>query len=877
MEHLTPMMKQYLEQKNQYPDCILFFRLGDFYEMFFEDAVVAAKELEIALTGRDCGLEERAPMCGIPYHAAGNYISKLIDKGYKVAICEQVEDPSVAKGIVKREVIKIITPGTVIDPSMLKEKENNYIMAVLFHEEGIGVSYADISTGDLRATEFIETNAFSNFLNEIAKVNPREIIINQDSYGDLAIQIEINAVCSHAYITKFDGWAYKIDYGITTLKNHFQLLSLEGLGLQDHPLSIGATGALLTYLDQTHKKSISHLHKIQYYHTEDYMVLDKTTRRNLELTETMRDRGRKGSLLWVLDKTNTAMGARLLKQWAEEPLTQSHDIQQRLDAVEALKVDLLTREDLKEYLKNTYDLERLVGRISYGNANGRDLIWLKSSLSMIPNIKKLLRTFSCEALKEIDHHMDTHEEVIQYIEDAIVDDPPISLKDGGLIKDTYHPEVLSLREAITKGKSWIVNLENDEKQKTGIKSLKIGYNKVFGYYIEITKSNLSLAPSHYIRKQTLANAERYITPELKEIESKILGAEERITELEYQIFTEVREKVSTYTEMIQKTAKAIAVLDVLISFADISDRQNYTKPIINDAHLINIENGRHPVVEKMMSESYFIPNDTLLDCEDNRFTILTGPNMAGKSTYMRQVALIVLMAQMGCFVPADSAVIGIVDRIFTRVGASDDLAQGQSTFMVEMSELANIINAATSKSLILLDEIGRGTSTYDGLSIAWSVVEYISNVEHLGARTLFATHYHELTELEGTLDGVKNYCISVKEKGDDIIFLRKIIRGGADQSFGIQVAKLAGVSNKIVNRAKQILHQLEANDILKQNQIQPSRDSEIALTKDEQLDLFHYHQDQIVSELLEIDVLNTTPLEAMNHLCRLLNMAKECR
>ena len=877
MEHLTPMMKQYIEQKNQHPDCILFFRLGDFYEMFFEDAVLAARELEIALTGRDCGLEDRAPMCGVPYHAADNYISKLIDKGYKVAICEQVEDPAAAKGIVKREVIKIITPGTVIDPAMLKEKENNYILAALFHEDCIGISYADISTGDSRTTEFMGVSVFSNFLNEVVKINPREVIINQDTYSDKSIAAEISNLCGRAYITKFDPWAFKTDYGAQTLKNHYQLLSLEGLGLQDHPFSIGASGALLTYLEQTHKKSIHHLHKIQYYHTEDFMVLDKTTRKNLELTETMRDRDRKGSLLWVLDKTNTAMGARLLKQWIEEPLTKSIDIQHRLEAVDGLKADLLVREELKEQLRETYDLERLVGRISYGNANGRDLIWLKSSLSRLPGIKNLLGAFSSKALMEINDHLDNHREVIQIIEDAIVEDPPISLKDGGIIKETYHPEIFSLREAITKGKSWIVNLENEERQKTGIKSLKIGYNKVFGYYIEVTKSNLNLVPSHYIRKQTLANAERYITPELKEIESKILGAEERITELEYQIFTEVREKVSMFTESVQKTAKAIAALDVYISFADVSDRQNYTKPVVNEGHLIHIQSGRHPVVEKMMSESYFIPNDTLLDCEDNRFTILTGPNMAGKSTYMRQVALIVLMAQIGCFVPAERAVIGITDRIFTRVGASDDLAQGQSTFMVEMSELANIIHTATSKSLILLDEIGRGTSTYDGLSIAWAVVEYISSVKHLGARTLFATHYHELTELEGLLEGVKNYCIAVKEKGDDIIFLRKIIRGGADQSYGIQVAKLAGVSEKIVNRAKEILHQLEANDINKRQKVSSVGEAEIAMAKDEQLDLFHYHSDKIISELLKIDVLNTTPLEAINHLYRLFNMAKDCR
>ncbi|MEW9124656.1 MAG: DNA mismatch repair protein MutS [Thermotaleaceae bacterium] len=876
MESLTPMMKQYLQLKEQHKDCILFFRLGDFYEMFFEDAILAAKELEIALTGRDCGLKERAPMCGVPYHAAENYIAKLIDKGYKVAIGEQVEDPSLAKGIVRREVTKIITPGTVIEPSMLRERENNYIMAVYYQSDGIGIAYADISTGDLRTTEFIGMDFYIHFQNEIAKITPREMIINEDGYA-VVTQGEKSTVLENCYITKYDSWAFKTDYAANLLKNHFRILNLEGIGMDSHSFSISATGALITYLEQTQKKSIHHLQKIQYYYTQDYMILDKATRRNLELTETIRDGSRKGSLLWIMDKTSTSMGARLLKQWVEEPLKDVYNIQQRLDAVEELKTNLIVREDLKEYMKNIYDLERLVGRISYGNANPRDLIWLKSSLCFIPNIKKYLESFSSKLLEKVNETMDTHEEVIELIRGAIVDEPPVSIKEGGIIKDSFNTEIRSLREAITNGKTWIANIEREERQKTGIKSLKIGYNKVFGYYIEVTKTNLNLVPSDYIRKQTLANAERYITADLKEIESKILGAEERINDLEYQIFIEIREKISMYTQVIQKTAKSIATLDVLLSFADISDKQNYAKPTIHKESLIHIKKGRHPVVEKMIPTNMFVPNDTLLDCSENRFTILTGPNMAGKSTYMRQVALIVLMAQIGCFVPVEEATIGITDRIFTRVGASDDLAQGQSTFMVEMSELANIINSATANSLIILDEIGRGTSTYDGLSIAWAVVEYISSQENLGARTLFATHYHELTELEETLEGVKNYCIAVKESGDDIVFLRKIVRGAADQSYGIQVAKLAGVSEKIVDRAKKILMGLEFNDVNNKLLKEEKDISEVAMTQETQLDIFHYREDILLDELLKIDLMNTTPLEAMNHLYRLLNMAKDSR
>lgn len=873
MDNLTPMMKQYLNLKEQHKDAILFFRLGDFYEMFFDDALLASKELEITLTGRDCGLKERAPMCGVPYHSVESYIAKLIDRGHKVAICEQVEDPSAAKGIVKRDVVRIITPGTIVDAYMLDEKENNYIMSVYFNTDGAGISFADISTGELKTTQFIGDKFFIRVVDEIAKINPREIIANTLHMDSYDLQAEITSISS-PYINVFDDWAFKQEYGIKKIKQNFNVLTLEGFGLQEKSYSIASTGALLEYLQQTQKSSLSHINAIHYYSSEHFMVLDKATRRNLELTETMRDKKRKGSLLWVLDKTNTAMGARTLKRWVEEPLMNVDAIQSRLDAVEELKDNLLMREELKELLKEVYDLERLVVRISYGNANARDLIALKTSLSVLPKVKMLLSATHADALKKIMLRIDVVQEVKELIMQAIVDEPPVSIKEGGIIKNGYHTELDHLREIITNGKSWIADLERKEKDKTGIKSLKIGFNKVFGYYLEVTKSNLNLVPKHYIRKQTLANAERYITPDLKEVESKILGAEDKIFELEYQIFIQIRDEIKKFTKQIQNSAAAIASLDVLLSFAEVSDKFGYSKPIVNTKGCIEIYNGRHPVVERTMELDMFIGNDTLLDCDENRFAIITGPNMAGKSTYMRQVALITLMAQIGCFVPADKAAIGIVDRIFTRVGASDDLAQGQSTFMVEMSELANILNNATKNSLVILDEIGRGTSTYDGLSIAWAVVEYISSREFIGARTLFATHYHELTELEGTLPGVKNYYIAVKENNDHIIFLRKILRGSADQSYGIQVAKLAGISNNVIHRAKQILAKLEENDINKQDIKKDIKNPvDMNLSKEKQINIFDYQETYIISELKKIDILNLTPMEAMNCLYQLIKMA----
>ncbi len=876
MNKLTPMMKQYLDLKEQYKDCILFFRLGDFYEMFFDDAVLASKELEITLTGRDCGLEERAPMCGVPHHSAENYIAKLIDKGYKVAICEQIEDPSLANGIVKRDVIKIITPGTVMNPHMLQEKENNYILCIYFDVNGAGVSFSDVSTGELRTTEFTGNQFISNVLDEISKINPREIITNTLDHPRYHLKSEMASI-STTYINTFDPWAFKQDYAMQKIMDHFQVLTLEGLGLQTKNYCIASTGALLEYLQQTQKNSLAHINNIICYSSSYYMILDKYTRRNLELTETMRDKKRKGSLLWILDQTNTAMGARTLKKWIEEPLKDVQAIQTRLDAVEELKNNVLIREELKGLLKKVYDLERLVVRISYGNANARDLIALKSSIEVLPQVKLILNSLNTNKLKMIMENIDPIEEVKNLIEESIMDDPPTTLKEGGIIKSSYHSELTHLREIISNGKSWIVNLENQERESTGIKSLKTGFNKVFGYYLEVTKSNLNLFPKNYIRKQTLANCERYITPELKKVEAKVLEAEDKIIELEYHLFFEIREEIRKYIQRIQKTASFIASLDVLLSFAEISDTFGYVKPIVNHNDLIKIKNGRHPVVERSIQLGMFIGNDTLLDGNQNRFLIITGPNMAGKSTYMRQVALIVLMCQIGCFVPADEAIIGVVDRVFTRVGASDDLAQGQSTFMVEMSELANILNNATNKSLIILDEIGRGTSTYDGLSIAWAVVEYISSKELIGARTLFATHYHELTELEKVIDGVQNYCVSVKENKDEIIFLRKIIKGKTDQSYGIQVAKLAGISNVVIHRAKEILKNLEKKGI---DDIKPNTDVKTANHTNrinKKCHLADSSDKNIREELLKINILEINPMEAMNYLYKLVKMAQKNR
>ena len=881
MKNLTPMMQQYMKLKEQHKDCILFFRLGDFYEMFFDDAIVASKELEIALTGRDCGLKERAPMCGVPYHSAQNYIAKLVEKGYKVAICEQIEDPATARGIVKRDVVRIITPGTIVDTYMLHEEKNNYILSLYKEEKGVGISFADISTGELKTAEFTGKEYINQVFDEIFRIDPSEIITNIPEEDQL---IRNKIRISAAYISNFGDWAFQLEHAEKKIKDHFQVLTLEGLGISDKPYAICATGALLEYLHQTQKKSLFHINKINYYTSEQYVLLDKSTRRNLELTETIRDKSKKGSLFWVLDKTNTAMGARTLRKWIESPLRDIHEIQYRLDAVEELKNNLTAREELKELLKKVYDLERLAGRISYGNANPRDLIALKVSLKTLPMIKEIVDSLEQSLFQKLFQNMDLLEEVVDLIEDSIIEDPPVSIKEGQIIKDSYNQELDSLREAITGGKKWIADLENHEKKATGIKSLKVGFNKQFGYYIEVTNSNLGLVPEHYIRKQTLVNSERYITPELKEVESKVLGAEDKIIDLEYKLFIEVRDRIKEFIESIQNAASSIAALDVLLSFAEVSDQFNYTKPIINDEDKIEISNGRHPVVERMMEMGMFIANDTLLDCDENRLLIITGPNMAGKSTYMRQVALIVLMAQAGCFVPADKAVVGVVDKIFTRVGASDDLAQGQSTFMVEMSELANILNNATDKSLVILDEVGRGTSTYDGLSIAWAVVEYFALQNRRGSRTLFATHYHELTELENVLKNVKNYCITVKEDEDDIIFLRKIVRGSIDKSYGIQVAKLAGVSDSIIQRAKEILVSLEEKDKKHSIKIEVSqnipqnkksqKDQSFVSESGRQMTLFDYQGQKIIEELKNIDILHMTPMEAMNCLYDLIKTAK---
>ncbi|NLK96985.1 DNA mismatch repair protein MutS [Defluviitalea saccharophila] len=869
------MMQQYLDTKKKCEGCLLFFRLGDFYEMFFEDALTASKELEITLTGRDCGLEERAPMCGVPYHSAENYINKLVEKGYKVAICEQVEDPKSAKGIVKREIIRIVTPGTLIDTNVLEEGKNNYLMSIYSDAHSYGIAIVDITTGEFRVTEITGSGIQKKLMEEIAKYSPAELICNKD-FANAQSLIEEIRNRFHTYINEYNEWSFDYETAYKKLCEHFHVHHLDGLGLKEFSHGISASGALLEYLNDTQKVNLGHVVEITPYYIDEFMRLDISSRRNLELTETLREKSRKGSLLWVLDKTKTAMGARLLRKWLEQPLLDAIQIRKRLDGVEEFKNNAILREELKELLNGIYDLERLMSKVIYGTVNGRDLIALKNSIALLPHIKTLLSECHADYQKEIYDQLDILEDIYQLIDQAIIDEPPISVKEGDIIKAGYHPEVDKLRKAKTEGKQWIAALESEEKEKTGIKNLKIKYNKVFGYFIEITKSNFDSVPDRYIRKQTLANAERYITPELKELEETVLGAEEKVMDLEYKLFLEIREHICGEVERIQKTAKQIAVIDVLQSLGDVADRQNYVKPDITEEDTIHIKNGRHPVVEKMMPMEQFISNDTYLDENENRLAIITGPNMAGKSTYMRQVALIVLMAQIGSFVPAESAEIGIVDRIFTRVGASDDLASGQSTFMVEMSEVANILHNATHKSLLILDEIGRGTSTFDGLSIAWAVIEYISNKNKIGAKTLFATHYHELTELEGKIPGVNNYCIDVVEKGDTIIFLRKIKRGGADHSYGIQVAKLAGLPNEVIDRAKYILSELDEADISKHTKsitaAEPKPKTQNALPT--QLDLFSAAQKEFIQDIVNVDVLNMTPMEAMQKLYDLIKKAK---
>ncbi len=880
MAGMSPMMVHYLETKKQYPDCILFYRLGDFYEMFFEDALTVSKELEITLTGKECGLEERAPMCGIPYHALENYLYRLVQKGYKVAIAEQMEDPKLAKGLVKREVIRVVTPGTITSAQALDETKNNYLMGIVYIDERFGIAVSDISTGDFLVTE-VETER--ELADEINKFSPSEIICN-DAFFVSGMDTEEVKNRYQTVIAALDSHFFSDEGCRRILKEHFKVGSLDGLGLQDYDTGVIAAGAVMEYMYETQKSTLSHITTIVPYSTGQFMIIDTSTRRNLELLETMREKQKRGTLLWVLDKTKTAMGARLLRTYIEQPLIHKDDIIARQNAIEELNMNYISREEICEYLNPIYDLERLIGRISYKTANPRDLISFRNSLEMLPYIKDLMGEFTTPLLKELWEELDALEDVHDLVFRAIVEDPPISLRDGGIIKDGYHEETDKLRHAKTEGKTWLAELESRERDKTGIKNLKVKYNKVFGYYFEVTNSFKGMVPDYFVRKQTLANAERYTTDELKELEDMILGAEDKLYTLEYGLFCEVRDAIAAEVLRIQQTARAIAGIDVMTSLSVVATKNNYVKPRINEKGVIDIKNGRHPVVEKMMRDDLFVANDTYLDNTKNRLSIITGPNMAGKSTYMRQTALIVLMAQLGSFVPADDANIGICDRIFTRVGASDDLASGQSTFMVEMTEVANILRNATKNSLIVLDEIGRGTSTFDGLSIAWAVVEHISNPKLLGAKTLFATHYHELTELEGTINGVNNYCIAVKEQGDDIVFLRKIVKGGADKSYGVQVAKLAGVPDSVIVRAKELLVELSDADITaRAKEIAEAgagapkhasipRPDEVDL---QQMSLFDtVKDDDIVRELGELELGNMTPIDALNTLYRLQTKLK---
>ena len=879
MAEYSPMMQHYLQTKEEYPDCILFYRLGDFYEMFFEDAKIVSRELELTLTGKSCGQEERAPMCGVPFHAYESYMNRLVAKGYKVAICEQMEDPKQAKGMVRREVIRVVTPGTNINEQALDEGKNNYIMCIVSLSDQFGVATADVTTGDFFVTE---VDSKRRLLDEIYKFSPTEVVCNEALFmSGLDIDDLKNRVGIVLY--SLEHWYFDDSLCENTLKEHFRVNSLEGLGLADLECGMIASGSLLKYLYETQKNSLEQISAIHPYTTGKFMVLDSSTRRNLELVETLREKAKRGSLLWVLEKTKTAMGARMLRSFVEQPLIEKEEIEGRLDAIEELMQRAIDREELREYLNPVYDLERLLTRITYQSANPRDLTAFKSSIGMIPHIRGILLELQSKEIQGICEDMDTLEDLYTLIDAAIEEEPPITVREGGIIKDGYHEEIDRLREAKSQGKNWLAELEAKEREKTGIKNLKIKFNKVFGYYLEVTNSFKDLVPDYYTRKQTLTNAERYITPELKEMEDMILGAEDKLVQLEYELFRELREQIAKNVVRIQKTAKALAKIDVFASLALISEQNHYCRPSLNQNGRIDIKNGRHPVVEKMINNDMFIANDTYLDNQKNRISVITGPNMAGKSTYMRQTALIVLMAQIGCFVPAETADIGIVDRIFTRVGASDDLASGQSTFMVEMTEVANILRNATGNSLLILDEIGRGTSTFDGLSIAWAVVEHISNPKLLGAKTLFATHYHELTELEGKLDNVNNYCIAVKEKGDDIVFLRKIVKGGADKSYGIQVAKLAGVPDSVIERAKEIAEELGRHDIVDFTEILSNKKNSATKKKKEHLDevdltqmsLFDAVNDNdIIEELKEIDVGNLTPIEALNKLYELQNKIK---
>lgn len=876
---LSPMMEQYVATKEKYKDCILFYRLGDFYEMFFDDAILASKELEITLTGKDCGMEERAPMCGIPFHAADTYINQLVKKGYKVAIGEQVEDPKLAKGLVKREVIRIVTPGTNLSSESLEESKNNYLMCISYVGKNYGISVTDLSTGVFKTCQIQQAE---KVVDEINKFQPSEVL-----YQAGVEQVEeIHAVCERLQVshTEAPDYYFNLETDEETLKRQFHINSIEGLGLKDSPACVASCGALMQYLHETQMSSLSHINHIETYSVDSFMILDSATRRNLELTETLRDKQKRGSLLWVLDKTKTAMGARKLREFVEQPLLYKDAIEKRLDAIEAINKELIVREELREYLNTIYDLERLLTRIALKTANSRDLLAFKTSIQYLPDIYNLLRELPCERINEIYEDYDSLEDLYDLLEQAIVEEPPVSIKEGGIFKQGYRDEIDELRLAKTECKTWLADLESKEREKTGIKGLKIKYNKVFDYYFEVTNSFKSLVPDYFIRKQTLVNAERFTTDELNTLSGKILGAEDKLYALEYDCYVELREKLAAALVRVQKMAGYIAELDALCSLAYVADKNNYVRPSLNTDGVIDIKGGRHPVVEKMLANDSFVENDTYLNNAESRISIITGPNMAGKSTYMRQTALITLMAQIGSFVPAESANIGLCDRIFTRVGASDDLASGQSTFMIEMNEVANILRNATKDSLLILDEIGRGTSTFDGLSIAWAVVEYIADPNILGAKTLFATHYHELTELEGKLSSVNNFCIAVQEEGDDIVFLRKIIKGGADRSYGIQVARLAGVPEPVLKRAREICNELIDSDIttkVKDIDIKPAlseqpKKKETRSSDYEQLSLFSSPVEMtIANELKTMDLNNMTPIKAMLYLQELQERLKQ--
>ena len=890
MAEFSPMMQHYLKTKEEYSDCILFYRLGDFYEMFFDDAITVSRELEITLTGKDCGQAERAPMAGIPFHAAENYIARLISKGYKVAICEQMEDPKLAKGMVKREVVRVVTPGTVIESNLLEEKKNNYIMSI--YKTGIyyGLGICDVSTGDFYATQICENNNFSKLLDEISRYSPSEIIVNKMMFETkseiskikdrfkvyVSLEKEENFSDENELLlsmynvissSKIKNIQLKEEKEVKEEKTaDFQIKTKQQIQEIDNKnLIVPAINALITYLTETQKTNLDHINTIKIYSITQYMSLDINARRNLELTEKMRDKSKKGTLLWVLDKTCTSMGGRLLRRWINDPLIDVNEINKRLDSVNELKNSVVLKGDIIDSLKKVYDIERLAGKISYGNANGRDLISLKNSVKQLPEIKQILSKTESGLLHELYEELDVLQDIYELIEKSIVEEPPISVKEGGIIKLGYDPEIDVLKKATTEGKTWIVQLEAREREKTGIKGLKVGFNKVFGYFIEVTKSNLSMVPETYIRKQTLTNAERYVTEELKNLENQILGAEEKVVNLEYNAFVHVRDEIESQVQRLQKTSNIVATLDVLTSFAIVAEDMNYVKPVVDNDGIIDIKDGRHPVIEKISQSGEFVPNDTYLDKNDNRLAIITGPNMAGKSTYMRQVALITLMAQIGSYVPASSARIGVVDKIFTRVGASDDLSMGQSTFMVEMMEVATILKEATSNSLVILDEIGRGTSTYDGLSIAWAVAEHIADKSLCGAKTLFATHYHELTELEEKIDGVKNYSIAVKEKGEDIIFLRKIVNGGTDESYGVHVARLAGVPQNVTKKANEILRSLERRNILNNKAIEKESKKVVS----GQVDMFNFKLAEVASEFDKIDVNQLTPIDALNTIVKM--------